>query len=255
VLIILPPSESKAPPLPRGAPVDLDRLSFPALTPMRARITEALIETSARPDAFSRLQIRPTLAADVARNCRLLELPARPVLEVYTGPLHAGLDAATLSPAARECAASVLVVTSALWGALRPADRIPPYRLHICAELYDMSRLEPAWRTVLPSVLAEAAGEGVVLDLRSPAYQAAGRPTGGAGRTVDIRIRTLDERFVGDVIAKRVRGEAAHHLLESGSDPADPNELATVLGERWPLDLTSPSSPGKAWSMTLYASA
>ena len=251
----MPPSESKRPPPDRGRPVALDELSFPALTATRARILEALLATSARPDAFKRLQVGPSMADEVARNTRLLELPARPVLDVYTGPLHDGLDAATLSPAATERAARALVVASALWGALRPVDRIPPYRLHVCARLVGMDRLEPTWRTVLPDVLAEAAGpHGVVLDLRSPSYQAIGMPTGLSDRTVTIRVPQGRGRSAGGSatsFAKRVRGQAARHLLESGADPDDPDALAAVLAERWPVELAPPTRRGHPWSMTL----
>jgi cytoplasmic iron level regulating protein YaaA (DUF328/UPF0246 family) len=254
VLVILPPSESKLPAPDGGWPVDLDALSFPPLTPLRIRIAEALVATSARPDAFRRLQVRPTVAGEVARNTHLLELPARPASEVYAGPLHDGFDAATLSPAASGRAARSVVITSALWGALRPGDRIPPYRLHICSRLVGMDRLEPAWRSVLPGVLADAAGGGVVLDLRSPVYQAAGRPTGLANRTAVVRVTDAnDGGRIGEVVAKRIRGQLARHMLESGEEPEDPAELAALLGERWPVVAEPPLRPGHPWTLTVMA--
>ena len=255
MLIVLPPSESKRPPPDRGPAVALDTLSFPELAPTRARVLGALITTSAGPDAFRRLHVGPSRADEIARNTRLLELPARPMLEVYVGPLHQGLAAATLTRDAVERAENNVVVASALWGALRPVDRIPSYRLHVCSRLLGLDRLEPTWRTVLPDVLAGAAGpRGVVLDLRSPAYRAIGMPAGLGERTVTLRVgqAAFGRARIGDVVAKRVRGQAARHLLESGADPGDPEALADVLGERWPVGLEAPPRPGAPWSMTLF---
>lgn len=252
MLIVVPPSESKRPPRAEGKPVDLDGLSFPELDSTRRAIVAALIETSAGLDAFERLYVRPTLADEVARNTRLLELPAIPVLDVYTGPLHDGLDAARLSEAGAARAREQLVVTSAVWGALRPRDRIPPYRMHICAHLQGMERVEPAWREVLPDVLADAAGDGLIVDLRSPTYQAAGMAARASDRTVTLRVDQGPRGHrIGDVIAKRVRGEAAHHLLETNADPGGPQELADALAERWPVRLEPPERRGKPWTMTL----
>ena len=258
MLLIVPSSESKRLPPARGRPVALDALSFPALTAMRTRILEALIVTSARPDALQRLFAAPSVAGEVERNARLLELPAKPVLEVYSGTFHEGFDAATLSPAARKRAVRGLIIVSALWGALRPVDRIPPYRLHVCSHLVGVDRLEPAWRTVLPDVLAEAAGpRGVILDLRSASYQAIGMPAGLGDRTVVLRV--VGEPSGGGrtstVLAKRARGQAARHLLESAEDPGDPVSLAGVLAQRWPVQLDPPARPGKPWTITLTASA
>lgn len=252
MLILLPPSESKNPPPKRGKPVDLDALSFPALAPLRARVLDALVATSARPDALARLGIGASIAHEVERNTRLDRVPARPALEVYNGVLYDALGVATLSTAAKRRAASRLVIVSALWGALRPIDRIPAYRLNICAHLVGVGSLEPMWRQVLGPVLAEAAGSrGVVVDCRSSSYQAAGMPLGLGDRTVAVRVlrQTAGGRSVVSHMAKHTRGEVARHLLESGADPRRPEGLAEALADRWHVELARPARPGRPWTI------
>jgi len=255
VLIIVPPSESKRLALGHGRPVDLDALSFPELTAVRTQVLDALIATSTRPDAAKRLQVGPSVAALVTQNASVRELPALPVLEIYSGPLHAGLDAESLSGAAMARAGQALVVASPLWGLLRPVDRIPAYRLHICSRLIGMDWLKPTWRPVLGPTLAQAAGpDGIVVDLRSPNYQAMGMPTGLGERIVNLHVGLgSGAGFIGDVVAKRVRGEAARLLLESGEAPADPDAVGRILAERWPVHIREPERPGKPWTLDLTA--
>jgi uncharacterized protein len=258
VLIILPPSETKRPPPEVGSPLDLAALSFPSLTAMRGRVMDALDATSQLPDRLRRLHVRPSLAAEVARNAHLRDLPTRSAVDTYAGPLYQGLDAGSWSSRAGKRAARELVIVSPLWGALRPGDRIPPYRLHICARLLGMDRLEPAWRTLMPDILAEAAARrGPILDLRSPSYQAVGRPAGLDDQTVTLRIRPSPggPARIGDVISKRVRGEAASHLLSSEADPGDPLDVADLLAARWPIEIDPPVGRIRTWTITLQSAA
>ena len=92
-------------------------------------------------------------------------------------------------------------------------------------------------------ILADAAARrGPVLDLRSRVYQAVGRPTGLDDQTATLRIRPSPggPAHIGDVIAKRVRGEAASHLLSSEADPEDPLDIADLLATRWSLEVEPP---------------
>jgi hypothetical protein len=254
VLLILPPSETKRPPPEVGAPLDLDRLSFPSLGPMRQRVMDALVATSQQPDALRRLFVGPSLGGEVARNVHLRDVRTREAVETYAGPLYDGLGADSWSPVAAERAARHLVIVSALWGAMRPTDRIPPYRLNVCSRLVGMDRLEPAWRELLPPILSDVAAQrGPVLDLRSRAYQAVGRPSGLDEQTVTLRIRPSPDgpAHIGDVIAKRVRGEAASHLLSSANDPEDPLDVADVLAKRWPIEIDPPARRNRTWTITL----
>ena len=258
MLIILPPSETKLPPPEGGSPLDLDRLSFPSLTAMRERVMDALVATSQRPDALRRLIVRPSLAGEVTRNEYLRDLPTRSAVDTYAGALYEGLGAGSWSSHATNRAARQLVIVSALWGAVRPADRIPPYRLNVCARLVGMDRLEPAWRTLLPPILLDAAARrGPVLDLRSRAYQAVGRPTRLDDQTVTLRIRPAPGGLahIGDVIAKRVRGEAASHVLSSVADPDDPLDIADLLATRWSIEVDPPAGRNRTWTITLQSDA
>jgi cytoplasmic iron level regulating protein YaaA (DUF328/UPF0246 family) len=241
VLILLPPSESKAG-RSRGRPMDPGMLSYPELAATRADVAAALAKASAQPDAAQTLGVSPRLHAEVARNLELATAPALPAADLYTGVLYDALGHATLDAAARRRANRWIVVVSALYGALRPTDRVAPYRLSMGVSLPGVGRLAPAWRPALGPVLTEAAGGGVVVDCRSSTYAAAWTPAGElAERWVQVRVPGATH------LAKHTRGLVARHLCETGADPATVPALAEAVAERFEVHLAEPARPGRPW--------
>jgi uncharacterized protein len=251
VLILLPPSESKAV-VRRGKPLDPERLSFPSLGPTREAVLDALVEVSAEPDAVRRLGVPPTLEDVVRRNTGLRAQPTAAAEAVYTGVLYDALSPATLSPAGRRRARAWIVVVSALWGAVRLGDRIPPYRLNMCGRLPGLDHLPQVWRPVLDEVLPEAARRGLVVDCRSAEYATAWRPAGAvAERTLVVKVfrDVAGGRAAVSHNAKHTRGLVARHLVEAGLDPRRPADLADALGVAFQVDLRPPARAGRVWEL------
>jgi cytoplasmic iron level regulating protein YaaA (DUF328/UPF0246 family) len=244
VLILLPPSEGKATPR-RGAALDLYRLGFPSLTRAREQVLTTLVALCrADPDrAMQVLGLGPTQADDVRRNADLLAAPTARADSIYTGVLYEALDLATLDAGARRRATRSLAVTSSVFGLVRPGDRIPSYRLAGGVNLPGLGVVSAHWRRVLDPVVREAAGEGLVVDLRSSTYTSFWRPERDLARRV-ASVRVLQQvgsqRKVISHFNKATKGRLVRALLESGSSPTTPARLAdaiTDLGWKVELDL------------------
>ena len=215
-LILLPPSETKAAPR-RGRPLDLGGLSFPELTAARAALLD---------DA---LRAAPAVAAG----------------RLYTGVLYAALDLATVpARAARE-----VVIVSAQFGALHPADRVPAYKRELDAA---------HWRGPLKAPLDALAAGRVLLDCRSATYAAAWRP-GAEAAPGWVHVAVVEERDgvrkVVSHMAKKTRGEVARHLLLSGARPRGPEELAAALAGAFTVELAPPARAGAPWELTVVQRA
>lgn len=247
MLVLLPPSEGKAVGS-RGAPLDLDRLSFPELSGTRGAVIDALVAASARQDALDLLHAPKGAADRVAANTELWSAPTLKAGDLYTGVLYDALDLGSLDPAAKRRAGRWLVVISALFGALRPGDRVPSYRLSMGVDLPGVGPLARTWRAPLADALPAAAGRGVVVDLRSSTYAAAWKPDGGlAERTVAVHVVRDGPggRTAVSHMAKHTRGLVARELLASGVDPRTPEELAEALSAAFAVDVDAPR-PGRA---------
>lgn len=227
MLLLLPPSEGKAPP-PAGRPLELDELAYPELTAQREKVLDALVRLSAGSSrrALERLGLSAGQAPELARNAALREAPAAPAAEVYTGVLFERLGLSGLPPEARERADDSVLIASALWGILRPGDRIPAYRLSMGARLPRFPGLAAWWRPALERALPDPP---LAVDLRSAAYAAAWTPRSGTVVAVRAFAETPDgTRRVVSHMAKRARGDVARALLLSSRSVGDPEGVATV---------------------------
>lgn len=235
MLILLPPSEGKTPPR-RGKPLDLGSLAFPDLTPHRAEVLAALTSlcTSEPADVAAKvLGLGSTQIADVERDARLAEAPTARADTVYSGVLYEALDLPSLDSAARRRATSWLAVTSGLFGLLRPSDRVPAYRLSGDVSLPGVGTVSTYWGKRLDATVREAAGRGLVVDLRSSTYTPFWRPGPDVARKV-VTMRVLHEvngqRKVVSHFNKATKGRIVRGLLEDGAAPGTPARFADHLG-------------------------
>jgi cytoplasmic iron level regulating protein YaaA (DUF328/UPF0246 family) len=168
VLILLPPSETKAAG-GEGPPLDFGSLSFPELTAPRAALIDDLAALSMKASAARRqLFAPPSKDAEIEQNVHLRTAATMPALQRYTGVLYDALDARGMTSAQRARADARLIVTSAVFGMVRASDRIPAYRCSHCARLPKVGTPERYWRSHLPDVVGS--WDQYVVDLRSSSF-------------------------------------------------------------------------------------
>ncbi|CAL9435646.1 hypothetical protein SUDANB108_02139 [Streptomyces sp. enrichment culture] len=249
MLVLLPPSEGKAS-SGRGAPLKPESLSLPGLAAAREAVLTELVELCSGDEDKARevLGLSEGLRGEVAKNAGLRTAGARPAGEIYTGVLYDALGLATLDPAAKRRAARSLLVFSGLWGAVRVTDRIPSYRCSMGVRLPGLGALGAHWRAPMASVLPEAAGDGLVLDLRSAAYAAAWKPKGAvAERTATVRVLHAPTRKVVSHFNKATKGRIVRSLLTDGAAPRSPAELVEALRDLgYAVEAGAPAKAGQA---------
>jgi len=253
VLILLPPSEGKAAPA-KGRRLAMSTLSFPELADTRSRVADALVRLSTGPAAKARstLGISARQDAELERNRALLSAPTAPAGEIYTGVLYDALDLAGLDARARRRAAGDIAIASALFGLLRVTDRIPAYRLSGDTTLPGVGRLASTWREPVADAISAAAGNGVVLDLRSAAYVALGPvPEHLAERTAIVRVFQQKgvKRSIVSHHNKATKGRLVRSLLAEPK-PRTVDDLAGALGAAgYRVEVEPPATDGKPWTI------
>lgn len=236
MIVLLPPSEGKTAPA-SGAPVDLGALAFPGLTKTRERLLSVLERLGSGPRALKALGISAGLASEAARNVSLREAPAAPAHEVYTGVLYERLRLGSLP-------GDHVLIASALWGFIRPDDRIPAYRLSMGASLPRIASLPGLWREPLRRAVPDS---GLVVDMRSGAYTAAWKPR----EATVVGVRAFTDGKVVSHMVKATRGDVARVLLSAGTVPEHPDDVAALAREAgFTVELTG---SGRAWWLDVIA--
>jgi uncharacterized protein len=225
MLVLLPPSEGKAAP-DGGESVDLGSLAFAeSLGERREAVLDALEGLAALPreQAVGALAVSKGQAGEVDVDARLRAAPSAPAAEVYTGVLYDHLGLPELPARARDR----VLIASALWGVVRPQDRIPYYRFSAKARLDGIGAPASWWRPALAEAMPDEPGD-LVVDMRSAAYAAAWKPK----RATLLAVRAFTEnggkRKPVSHMAKAVRGDVARALLVAKKPPADPESAAAI---------------------------
>jgi cytoplasmic iron level regulating protein YaaA (DUF328/UPF0246 family) len=228
MLLVLPPSETKRDGgVGHGTPdvrtLDLASLGFPELTRDREAALAAVRRLSRSVGAsIAALGLGPTQRFEIDRNRALGTSAVMPAMERYTGVLYDGLGVADFTHTEWDFAAERVMITSALFGALRASDLIPAYRLSHDSRLPGLS-LRRHWGAAVAAVLA--ARPGLVLDLRSEAYAALGPAPSSA-----LYLRVVSERADGRRVAlnhfnKKGKGEFARAIVKAGIDHGSVDSL------------------------------
>lgn len=225
-LILLPPSEGKA---PGGDGPHWTRGSMPIhLDTERARVIRALVKAMKddEPGRARLLDVKgKALAAATAADRAVTKAPTMPAIERYTGVLYDALDHRSLSAAHRRRLDASVVILSGLWGAVTPADPIPDYKLKMGAALPPMGKLSTWWRAPLSARLGELAAGRHVWNLLPNEHAAAWDPP---DELEQWTVRFLQRRG-GRVTTvshdnKSLKGELVRHLLANPT--IQPDDLA-----------------------------
>lgn len=228
MLILLPPSEGKHQPS-RGRPLDLSALSSPALTRQREQVLAALTGLCSDDPAAAMevLDLGPTQFDLVVQNSELTTAPTTKASSIYTGVLYAALDFPTLTGQALRRANARVAIVSALFGLVRPNDRICAYRLSGGAKLPGVGALTSFWRTAISTEVEQA--RGLVIDMLSSPYASMVTLPKPAVTVKVWQGSPGGQRTAVSHFNKATKGHLARLLATCAEEPANASDLIDVL--------------------------
>ena len=249
-LILLPPSEGKAPG-GDGPPWSAGTMRLASLDRQRRKVLDAL----ARHAREHRRQPEPVLAkllgvkgealtAAVEADRSVRRSPTMPAIERYTGVLYDELDHASLPARSRRRLADQVLIASGAFGFVAPLDPIPDYKLKMGASLPGIGKLSTAWRPHLDAALAPLVAGRTVWNLLPNEHAAAW--SGSDELAAEVVVRFADEvvrdgRTELAAVAhwnKLLKGALVRHVLATQLDePAGLAAFEHPLGYRYVPEL------------------
>ena len=174
---------------------------------------------------------------------------SKPAVLAFNGDVYEGLDAPSLKSADLRWAQKHLVLLSGLYGALRPLDRLQPYRLEMGTALPNPQGKDLyAWwgDTVAAHLNTRQAEESrpVVVNLASAEYAKVALRKTLRARVIDCVFEDWkDGRYkIISFYAKRARGLMARHAVQQRINT--PKKLAAFAADGYALD-ASVSAPDR----------
>ena len=168
----------------------------------------------------------------VDMNAKLRVAPTAAAIDLYSGVLYEALNLPAMTAAVRTRAEAHIAIASALWGLVRPGDRIPAYRFSADSRIPGFPTLQQIWGE--PVGTAIGAEKGLIIDMRSGAYEKlAPIPTSCAQRAVSLRI-LQDRNGTISVVShhnKATKGRLTATLLSRAAEPRSVDQLCVMLRE------------------------
>lgn len=194
------------------------------------------------------LDLGPQQGALLTTNAELMTAKCAPAIQIYTGVLYDHLGYSSLNAKARARADSSILIASALFGFVSPADPIPAYRLSGSSVIPHVGSLAQYWKAELLDSLAQCNGE-LILDMRSGSYEKLAPAKQLVQPVVSVKVLTNVNGVLKPVthFNKATKGDLVRAAcLSSNKAPTKMEQLAkyfTQLGFEAELDLSEPGVP------------
>lgn len=233
-VLLLPPSETKAPAPREGLTWEETRPkprfnAFPELDDYRRMAIRGLQGALERQKGLEDIfEVQgEALEEAINLNRKILTASTQPAIKLYRGVMYQALDYPSLSAKARDRLQKQALIVSGLYGLLRPADCIPPYKLKMTANLGGLvGKVINFWRCSVSELLRRELKGKIVWDFLPDAHK---RIWDGSGEIVARHQVKFVKHVVRSGVAewktishhsKTLKGALVRFLVEN--DPVDP---------------------------------